>query len=154
MSNAIPDQDELLYWTPVDFAAQAIIHLSQQPDTAGRTFHLLNPRPIPLNHLAPWFNDLGHPVEAIPYAGWQSRLIHAATRTANHPLAALLPLFVEPLPQVGNLTLGELFTQDRTPRFEAPFTTRLLSAAGIECPPLDKALLQTYLSTLLIKEKV
>jgi thioester reductase-like protein len=146
--NAIPDQDELLYWTPVDFAAQAITHLAQQPDAPGRTFHILNPQPIPLSQLAPWLNDLGYPVEAIPYPAWQSRLIDAATRTADHPLAALLPLFVEPLPQVGNLTLGELFTQDRTPRFEATDTGHLLAAAGIQCPPLNQALLQTYLAHL------
>jgi amino acid adenylation domain-containing protein/thioester reductase-like protein len=146
---AIPDQDELLYWTPVDFAAQAIVHLAQQPNTAGRTFHLLNPHPIPLYQLAPWLNDLGYPIQAIPYADWQARLIAAATRTPDHPLAALLPLFVEPLPQVGNLTLGELFTQERTPLFTAPHTTRLLAAAGLECPPLDKKLLYTYIHHLI-----
>jgi thioester reductase-like protein len=145
---AIPDQDELLYWTPVDFAAQAIVHLAQRSDAPDRTFHLLNPQPVPLSQLAPWLNELGHPMQAIPYSEWQSRLIDTATRTADHPLAALLPLFVDPLPQVGNLTLGELFTQERTPRFEAADTGRLLAAAGIHCPPLDKSLLRTYITSL------
>ncbi|WP_251957298.1 hypothetical protein [Nostoc commune] len=33
--------------TPVDYASQAIIYLSQQPTSLGKVFHLINPQPLP-----------------------------------------------------------------------------------------------------------
>lgn len=41
-----PDLNSSLSLIPVDFAAQALVYLSQQPHSIGKTFHIFNPEPI------------------------------------------------------------------------------------------------------------
>ena len=43
-----PDTDWEVEMTPVDFAAQVIVKLVQQPDSAiGKTLHIINDKPLP-----------------------------------------------------------------------------------------------------------
>ncbi|MEL6165115.1 MAG: SDR family oxidoreductase, partial [Cyanobacteria bacterium J06628_3] len=61
--------------TPVDFVSKAIIHLSQQKETLGKAFHLLNPRSTSMNELFKLIPTLGYPLEQVPYQKWFENII-------------------------------------------------------------------------------
>ena len=45
---AAPVTDAEVNLTPVDYVARSIVSLSRSPDSVGKTFHLMNPRPVPV----------------------------------------------------------------------------------------------------------
>ena len=43
-----PSSDDRVDMTPVDYVAQAIVGLGQRTESTGKTFHLVNPRAVPV----------------------------------------------------------------------------------------------------------
>ena len=56
--------------TPVDFVSGAICHLADKPESAGRTFHLAEPDPVPADQVFGWFGEMGYPLEQLDYPDW------------------------------------------------------------------------------------
>jgi amino acid adenylation domain-containing protein/thioester reductase-like protein len=56
--------------TPVDFVASAIVHLASDPEFLGRTYHLANPDPPSAATLFDRLEELGYPLERLPYDEW------------------------------------------------------------------------------------
>lgn len=42
---SVPERDAMVNLIPVDFVSKAIVHLSRQEESIGKTFHLVNPNP-------------------------------------------------------------------------------------------------------------
>ncbi|NCJ07045.1 amino acid adenylation domain-containing protein [Synechococcales cyanobacterium C] len=76
--------------TPVDYVSRAIVALSQQPQSWGKAFHLVNPYPLALDELVSCLNDWGYGIRTIPYAEWQARL-----HTPGNALEPLAPVLTE-----------------------------------------------------------
>lgn len=76
---------------PVDYTAQAIVHLSRQRASANQTFHLLNPQPISWSHVIGETKALGYQIQMVPYQAWYNALVEAATADPSHALHTLLP---------------------------------------------------------------
>ena len=70
-------------WMPVDYAARALVRLSQRPGTTER-FHLVNPATVPVGTVLGWVGDFGHPVALRPYAAWRAAMRDACARGAAH----------------------------------------------------------------------
>ncbi|MCP4350331.1 MAG: hypothetical protein GY795_33065 [Desulfobacterales bacterium] len=63
-----------------------------------------------------------------------------------HPLYPLLPLFLEPLSAHEPVTLIELYTRKREPKYDRRNLTDGLAGTEIVCPETDDKLLKTYFS--------
>ncbi|GAK54267.1 NcpB protein [Candidatus Moduliflexus flocculans] len=126
------------YLTPVDYVSQAIMHLSQQPTSAGRVFHLVNPMPLQWNEIVDWIYDFGYPFERLSYKAWQAALVPLATaRTQENALSHLLPVYLENEPD----------------RYEPQFfdcqrTLDALTGTDITCPSIP-SLLETYFANFI-----
>lgn len=59
-----------LEMTPVDFVSGAICQLADEPESAGRTFHLAEPDPVPADKIFGWFGEMGYPMEQLEYPDW------------------------------------------------------------------------------------
>jgi amino acid adenylation domain-containing protein/thioester reductase-like protein len=59
--------------TPVDFVAAAILHLASDSEAFGGTYHLANPDPPPAEELFDRLEELGYPLERLPYDEWLER---------------------------------------------------------------------------------
>jgi nonribosomal peptide synthetase MxcG len=117
-------------WTPVDFVARAIVHLSR---AGGATVHNLVPHPeLPLTDLAAWINDYGYPVTLEPLDRWRAMLPDAA---ADITTLAFFDLWSGG-DTVTDLEIGRLVTDNMT---------RGLAGTGIACPPPDADLMRRYL---------
>lgn len=136
---AVPDVDLTLDMTPVDYMAQAIVHLSQQTNASGQVFHLSNPQQMHLRDLAHWIREFGYPLETLPYEAWHTRLTQAGVIDPNNALYPLIPFFAE---QATQTTTAVLKFDDRNTRTG-------LANSGITCPPVNAALLETYFTYLI-----
>ena len=148
-SGLAPDGETSLDMLPVDFVAETIVALADDPDSLGQTFHLLHPNPASSEILFEVCREAGHPIKRVPYQRWFEHLTEIAKHDENHPLYPLVGLFS-----------SRSGRSDSTPAPEGPpelpFETANLHAGllrvGLEIPPLDHALFHTYVGAMLPAE--
>ncbi|ELS00500.1 amino acid adenylation enzyme/thioester reductase family protein [Xenococcus sp. PCC 7305] len=138
----VPQDDSMINLTPVDYAVSAIAHLSNQPESLGKTFHLVNPQPTPWNEVVNSVIDLGYPLRQIEYTKWREKLLEITERSPNHPLSPLISTFAASATSQKNTE--EAISQELV----AINTNSGLTGTEIVCPQCDRNLLSTYFSYL------
>jgi thioester reductase-like protein len=128
-----PHLDMPLQVAPVDYVSRAIIYLSGQLKALGKTYHLVNPNPIPWDDLFKWIRDSGYPLRQTTYAEWKQLLIQNVRSNPENALYALSPFISEFMLESASL-----------PRFDCQNTLDGLAGTRLSCPPIDSALLNTY----------
>jgi amino acid adenylation domain-containing protein/thioester reductase-like protein len=137
-----PDLDLQMSLTPVDYVSRAIVHLSQQPASFGKTFHLVNSHPFPLAQMVEELQDFGYPIEVTDYQTWQAQLIKVASSQEN-ALSPLLFLFTE---WVSENQQSYLETSSLVHRpYDCHNTLTGLADSSIVCSPIDARLIGAYL---------
>jgi thioester reductase-like protein len=116
-----PSLDPSIDLVPVDFVADALVHIALQPDSTGKAYHLNNPEPTNQAKAYGWIRDQGYRFDVVPYEEWRHRLL-------THPDVASNALY----PFVG---LFEDFEADnlRFPRFDSSNTKEKLAGSDISC---------------------
>jgi thioester reductase-like protein len=79
---------------PVDYVAQAIVRLSLQPESLGKAFHLVNPRPVGWRDFVDRLSAVGSPLPEMEPRRWAHELLRFARSHPTsflHPLADLVP---------------------------------------------------------------
>ncbi|MGW1980597.1 thioester reductase domain-containing protein [Streptomyces sp. NPDC001889] len=85
-SGAVPESLPVVFrLMPVDYASAAVVHLSRQPESAGRTFHICGRAGLTLAVMARELRAHGYSLERAEPAGWRARV-------AADPGNALVPL--------------------------------------------------------------
>ena len=121
--------------TPVDYQSQAIVYLSRQQESLGKSFHPLNAQPIEWEQIVHWISSFGYEVEQIPYSVWKDKLFKQAKSMDDNILYRFVPIFA-------NQKIDELF---RPRQWDCQNTLKALAGTNIVCPPID----QKYINTLL-----
>jgi|GEM_PF-1147753 len=132
------------YYAPVDYLAQAIVYLSQQTSSISQNFHLHNPNPISQEELVKILNDLGYPVTFSPYDIWVKKII----QNPQNPLYVYQPLFTEKW-TAENITVIEMFTEQRRPHYGFQNTLSGLAKSGLICPKIDREYIRRCLDYLI-----
>ncbi len=142
--NLINKKDELI---PVDYASQAIIHLSQQKESLGKAFHIvpLTSKNISLIDFFQLISLYGYKLNKLPYKQWTDIIINNSVKNPQNPLFPLLPLLTEKIN--GNITRMEWY--QNTPDVDCQNTLNGLANSSINCPPMNEQLIDTYLSYLI-----
>ncbi|HBE16220.1 MAG TPA: polyketide synthase [Cyanobacteria bacterium UBA11149] len=122
--------------TPVDYISKSIVYLSQQPESLGKTFHVVNPHPIPWQELFEEIIQLGYPLAGLPYEKWLIELKNHAFAHKDNALYPLLPLLLSSASAL----------KSKKPDFDDSNTRAGLAKSEIVCHPVDKQLLTTYFS--------
>lgn len=122
--------------TPVDYVSRAIVHLSQQPQLLGKTFHLINPQPLLLSDLVQWIRFLGYPLAQVSYTQWRTELSHQSENVL-YPLLSLFPQehHEDNLPQMVTV-----------PQFDGQKTFEALANSELVCPSANAELFHLYFS--------
>jgi amino acid adenylation domain-containing protein/thioester reductase-like protein len=139
----VPKQEMIVNLTSVDYATQAIVHLSRQTASLGKAFNILNPQSLHWNELVSLIQSYGYPLRQISPEEWRSELINLVENNPNHPLYPLISLFGE---TDSIATNGE---DSHSYNFNCENTISGLSGTSITCPPLNNILLNTYFSYLI-----
>lgn len=127
-----PQADGSLDAAPVDYVAQAIVHIARRADTLGETFHLNNPTPTPWRSIYRALEQLGHPLELVDYGRWLASPTGPAADPALLPYAA----YFKTRDQAWKL---------RQASFDVSNTRAALVDADVRCPVVDANLLALYL---------
>ncbi|MDZ8034015.1 amino acid adenylation domain-containing protein [Nostoc sp. DedSLP04] len=142
---SVPEITGLVDMTPVNYVSQAIVYLSQQKESIGEVFHLLNPHPIKLEELIKWVRSYGYPLRLVAYDKWRQELITAAKHSLDATLYSLLPLFPENRFK-NQISIEESLSQSKMTQFDCQNTLDKLANTSIVCPAIDDELLQNYFS--------
>ena len=134
----VPEEAAPADLTPVDYLARALVHLSLNGEDKAGVYHFANPCPLPMPEVAEYVRGVGHPLEAVPYRRWREALVERAEHDSESALAAFVPLFGPELGQAA-MTQASEFAVDQS------HTRAALAGSGIECPPVDSTLLESYL---------
>ena len=78
-----------LEMTPVDFVAGAIVRLASEPRMLGGTYHLANPDPPPAREVFDRLEEIGYPLERVPYDEWLDA-VNAVARGEDDPVGDVL----------------------------------------------------------------
>ena len=148
MLGSAPAMDMPIPMVPVDYVSRALVHLSQQEECLGQTFHLINPTAIPLHDIISCMNQRGFSIIQRPYADWQQQLTTASKATPSDALATLQTFFPDRLQHSQTKQLTESAVAHRGPNFDHQSTVQGLAHTTIRCPPTDKALIDRYLTFL------
>ncbi|MGO9922933.1 MAG: thioester reductase domain-containing protein [Isosphaeraceae bacterium] len=140
-SELAPAVEVTVDMTPVDFASKAIVHLSAQPDSAGRTFHLVNPQPVSWSALCDHIRARGYPLRTVSVADWKDQASAVLGQDLEKSMFAWLPLVAALTTGEGPLVLPQL-------RYDCAHTLGGLEGTSIACPPVDNRLLGTYFDHL------
>lgn len=145
-----PQLDLKLSLTPVDFVSQAIVHLSQQPESTGKAFHIVSPEAVPWSQLVQEIRAIGYNLKLTDYDRWQNELLQVASSQADNALSPLLFLFTEwgSQNQQPYLETAALVSQ----AFDRQNTLTGLAGTNIVCPTVDTNLLRAYFSNLGLKQ--
>jgi thioester reductase-like protein len=134
--------DFLLHLTPVDYCSRAIVELAQPSRRSTGEFHLINRRPISWSAWRRWLADQGRQAQPLSPRDWFDRLRQTARQyPALMPLVMMLAF--DPNKDFWNDS--NIFRLE----FDTARTDGALRGSGVSCPPVDAALLQTYLDFLL-----
>ena len=132
---SVPDLEMLVDVVPVDYVSRAIVHLSRQPESWGKVFHLCNPQPFDYKEVIEWVRSRGFPIQEVPFDQWRVELFDQAIRAPDSGWAPFLPLIEE-------LEEGQVYM----PQFDCQNTLDGLEGSRIEYPPDGHRLLDTYLA--------
>lgn len=130
-----PNLDLVVDMAPVDFVSRAIIYLSQQEKTIGKTFHIGTAEKVHVSQIREWVCSYGYQIQQVPYRSWRATLLRLAE---DFQLDAWAPFL--------HLIRAVEADQVIVPRFEYQNTLSGLAGSSITCPPAGPELWGIYLA--------
>lgn len=137
---SMPDMNCEITLVPVDYVSRSVVHLSQQPDSIGKAFHLNNPHYSDWSEVAQWLDEYGYPIQQLPYEVWEAKLIQQASSGEN-ALSSLVPFFLR---RWSDEQLSFAGFGQRRVKLNCQETVARLQGTSIACPRVDAKLLKTY----------
>jgi len=136
----IPKMEGAANFVPVDFVSKAIVYLSRQEDSLGKTFHLVHPEPVPVDKILDWIRSRGYILEETTYKEWRRKLGKASQGSRDNPIYPLLPILPGEMPEE---EVSGSFT------YSMDNTLKGLKRGSLKFPALDIQLFNTYYSYLI-----
>jgi amino acid adenylation domain-containing protein/thioester reductase-like protein len=138
---SIPQDSEDLDLAPVDYVSRAIAHLSKQPKSLGKAFHLVNPNLVSLSSILKLIRSFGYSITEVSDAEWQTKILEIARSSPEHSLYPLVPFFVGNDVEIESTNLGAI-------AFDFQNVIDGLTDTSISCPLIDEPVLQAYINRL------
>jgi len=127
--------DHLVEMTPVDYCAQAMVHIAKEATELGTTFHLINPSRISFGELVAYMQRRGYELEVVSPRDWQAGLLATLGTESSNELHPLMDAVEEVLDNPDDAVV-----------YDTQHVLDALSGSSIICPPIDHRLLDTYFS--------
>ncbi|MFU2337632.1 amino acid adenylation domain-containing protein [Streptomyces albidoflavus] len=130
----VPDYPRILDAVPVDYVADATVHISLRPDAIGDFYHLFNPAPVSIPRFCDWIRTFGYDFDIVPFEEARERALEVPP---GHPLYSMVPLIrdAEADPQE---SLDPALIHLVQPELECRNTLRALEGSDVVCPPADE----------------
>ncbi|MFC7328861.1 amino acid adenylation domain-containing protein [Marinactinospora rubrisoli] len=139
-----PDIALPMDFVPVDHLADAVLHIATRHRADGRVYHLTNPRPGTLADVLERMRAAGCAIRTLPYPRWVGELVRHVARNPTSPTAPFVSLCVDH-GNKADISVKEMFLDGVFPALDRSNTERALAGSGLDCPPVDAALIDRYL---------
>ncbi|WP_372411463.1 amino acid adenylation domain-containing protein [Streptomyces luteireticuli] len=139
-----PDIELPMDFVPVDHVAECVVRIATHEPADGRVYHLTNPRPGMLSDVLDRMRAAGFALRTMPYGQWVGELVR---HVAEHPTSATAPfvsLCVD-RSRAADMSVKEMYLKDTFPVLGRRNAEAALAGSGLDCPPVDAALLDHYL---------
>jgi amino acid adenylation domain-containing protein/thioester reductase-like protein len=140
-----PDVPLPMDFVPVDYLADAVVHIATNRPATWRVYHLTNPSPARLADMLDRMRAVGCDITTLPYPRWVAELVRHVAENPTSPTAPFVSLCVN----CGNKTdisIKEMYFEGTFPALGRDNVARDLAGSGLHCPPVDDALLDRYLA--------
>jgi phthiocerol/phenolphthiocerol synthesis type-I polyketide synthase E len=127
-----PLRESELAIASVDHVSRVVVALSLREKALGKTFHTVDPRPLPWNRVFDYVRAVGYPVRSVPYDEWRRELAARVGQGADNsltPLTAVLDDAADrPAPRIDCANLLACLPEEATspPPADADFFGRML----------------------------
>jgi amino acid adenylation domain-containing protein/thioester reductase-like protein len=128
----MPDFDRVVDHVPVDYLANAIVHISLRDGAIDRFYHHFNPRPVDAYTVYDWIAAYGYKFKILPYKEAQKLSVHISP---SHPMYRVLPLMMMEL-GAPRAPIDSAFLHETDYPRECRNTLAMLEGSGIVCPPM------------------
>jgi thioester reductase-like protein len=118
----LPGRNTPLHVVPIDYVIEAAWHIMRTADAAGKTYHVVDPNPLPARDVFERVADVANTEK--PRGTIPRPLARAVLRTPG-------------LSNLGRGPLAFLDMLDRVVHYDSTNTTRALAGTGHQCPSLD-----------------
>jgi amino acid adenylation domain-containing protein/thioester reductase-like protein len=135
-----PEMNTTVEITPVDYFTKALINLSQQPESLGKAFHLINSHSAPWSQFINCIRSLGYPLQQLSYEDWQAELLRNTQLSADNALYSAISLAEDNTSSKSNATSSL--------KFDCQNTLNGLADTTIRWPEVDDKLLQAFFANL------
>ncbi|MFJ8311032.1 MULTISPECIES: amino acid adenylation domain-containing protein [unclassified Streptomyces] len=139
-----PDIELPMDFVPVDHLAASIVHIATRRQADGRTYHLTNPHPAMLSDVLGRMRAAGFALRTLPYAQWVGELVRHVARNPTSATAPFVSLCVD-RSRTADMSVKEMYLKDTFPVLGRRNAEAALAGSGLDCPPVDSALLDRYL---------
>jgi amino acid adenylation domain-containing protein/thioester reductase-like protein len=136
-----------LDYTPVDVFAAAVAHIAANALPRGEVYHLTNPGKVNIAELVARMRARGHEIREVSWQEWLDELVTLAVENPEHPMTPFAPLFIDRC-ATGEMSVAEMYLEDTFPAFSRTNVENALRGSGIVIPPVDAAMLDSYLDYL------
>lgn len=134
-----PEGNSRMDMVPVDYMSRVIVALSRQPASIGAVFHLNHTETPYTRDLLDWFIEAGYKVDTVTRNVWIEKLFEGAENIEDFALTPLLPMF-----STQNVQEDLVEKDGDSINYDCRETHRLLAEMGIDCPPVNNAMLKRY----------
>jgi amino acid adenylation domain-containing protein/thioester reductase-like protein len=139
-----PDIPLPMDFVPVDYLADAIVHIATHRETTDRTYHLTNPRPAGLRDMLDRMRVAGHPITLLPYELWVDELVRHVAANPTSATAPFVSLCVD-RSNKADMSVKEMYFEGTFPTLDRTHVDQDLAGSDLTCPPVDAALFDRYL---------
>jgi thioester reductase-like protein len=146
-SGTAPIAELPLDYTPVDVFAAAVAHIAATSLPMGEVYHLTNPGKVNIAALVARMRARGHEIREVSWQEWLDELVKLAVEHPEHPMTPFAPLFIDRC-ATGEMSVAEMYLEDTFPAFSRTNVENALRGSGIVIPPVDAAMLDSYLDYL------
>jgi amino acid adenylation domain-containing protein/thioester reductase-like protein/FkbM family methyltransferase len=131
-----PEMDSMVEITPVDYLAKVLVHLSQQPKSLGKAFHLVNSHSASWSQFINCIHSLGYPLQQLSDEAWQAELLRNTQISSDNALYSFVSL--------AEVNTSSQSKSNATPRlkFDSQNTLNGLTDTNICWPQVDDKILQ------------
>jgi amino acid adenylation domain-containing protein/thioester reductase-like protein len=140
---SFPDLDRQINIVPVDYASQALVHLSLREESLGKEFHLVNPVSISWAGFFDCLRSFGYRLEPLSYISWRRALVQSPDNSL-YPLLSTLPD-----EKADSHTSEQEFSLPKEAILDCANTLTGIVNSPIICPATDFSLVDKYLAYMI-----
>jgi amino acid adenylation domain-containing protein/thioester reductase-like protein len=134
-----PDFEMMFNIAPADYFSKGVVYISRQPDSLGKAFNCINPKPVPMHQFVEVINKSGYSVRQVEHKIWEDLLISNVTTLDGVVAVLTSKISKKSVSYIERSSVGANLVSCAN-------VLNALEGTSIVCPPIDTQMMSTYFS--------